>query len=205
MDYLSLRRSFNNYSVFSLAEIKMVDGHFHRRRLSEWQERGLIKKVIKGWYAFSDFEVDEETLFEIANRIYKPSYVSLETALAYYHLIPESIYGITSSSTRRTYSFKTSFAGFSYRTLKHGLFFGFNLINHNGRGFKIADPEKAVLDYFYLNPGIKGKSDFDSLRINREAFGEQVDEKKLSAYLKRVSQKSLTRRIRSFLDFIKNA
>ncbi len=205
MTFLGLKQAFGNYSVFSLAEIKIVDGNFHRRRLSEWQERGLIKKVIKGRYVFSDLELDEETLFEIANRIYKPSYVSFEMALAYYHLIPESIYGITSASTRRTYSFKTPLAGFSYRTLKPGLFFGYNLVNHRGRGFKIAAPEKAVLDYFYLNPGIEGKSDFESLRINREAFLDQVDQRKLSSCLKRVSQKSLSRRIRSFLRFIKNA
>ena len=41
----------------------------------------------------------------VANKIYSPSYISLETALSYYGLIPESVYALTSVSTRKTISF----------------------------------------------------------------------------------------------------
>jgi len=49
------------------------------------------------------------------------------------------------------------------------------------------------------------QSDFESLRINTKAFVEQTDKEKLFTYLQRFSQKKLTKRINSFLDFIENA
>src|SRR4030043_614617 len=112
MNYLNLRGSLKNFSVFSLRDILRGEPGFHRRRLNEWQAKGYIRKVIKGFYIFSDLPLDELVLFEIANRVYKPSYVSLESALAYYQLIPESVFGVTSVSTRRTYRFAPGFADF---------------------------------------------------------------------------------------------
>lgn len=205
MKYIELRDSLKRFAVFSLADIKKIDSNFHRRRLNEWQEKGYIKKVIRGFYIFSDFELSEHILFEIANKIYKPSYISLETALSYYHLIPESVYSVTSVSTRRTYNFKTALAEFSYRTIKPDLFFGFDLVNYNEKHFKIASPEKAVLDYFYINPVIKKESDFESLRINSELFLKEIKLDRLYNFLDKFHQKSLTGRINSFLRVIKNA
>lgn len=205
MQYIKMKESLKEFPVFSLTDIERVDSNFHRRRLNEWQDRGYIKKIIRGYYIFSDLELCENVLFEIANRIYSPSYVSLELALSYYRLIPESVYGITSASTRRTYNFKTPIAEFSYRTIKPGLFFGYNMVNYNNRHFKIASIEKAVLDYFYINPNIEKESDFASLRINRELFLKQVDEKSLHKFLDKFAKKTLTKRINSFLRFMKYA
>ena len=78
MQYLKLKESLKDFTVFSLADIRRVDSSFHRRRLNEWQEKRYIKKLIKGYYIFSDLELNENVLFEIANRIYAPSYVSLD-------------------------------------------------------------------------------------------------------------------------------
>jgi len=205
MQYLKLREFLKDFTVFSLTDIKRVDSHFHRRRLNEWQEKGYIKKIIRGHYIFSDLEIDENVLFVIANKIYKPSYISFETALSYYHLIPESVYGITSASTRKTYKFKTPIAEFSYKKIKPGLFFSYDIICYANRCFKIASIEKAILDYFYLNPHLKKESDFASLRINRDIFLKQVSEERLYRFLNKFAKKTLTKRIKLFLEFIKNA
>lgn len=100
MKYLEFKEALKPFTLFSIREIKKVDNHFHRRRLNDWQEKGYIKKVIRGYYIFSDLELNENVLFEIANKILNPSYVSLEMALSYYRLIPESVYVITSVSSR---------------------------------------------------------------------------------------------------------
>jgi predicted transcriptional regulator of viral defense system len=205
MQYLELRKSLRDFTVFSLRDIKTIDSKFHRRRLNEWQEKKYIKKIIRGYYIFSDLEINENTLFEIANKIYRPSYVSFEMALSYHHLIPESVYVITSASTRRTYNFKTPIAEFSYRTIKPELFFGYELVRYNDRHIKMASIEKAVLDYFYLNHHIKKESDFASLRINKDIFLKRVNEKKLLKFLDKFAKKTMTKRIKSFLEFIKNA
>ena len=126
-------------------------------------------------------------------------------AFSYYHLIPESVYDITSVSTRRTYKFKTQIAEFSYRTIKPNLFFGYNIIKYNNKYFKIASIEKTILDYFYLNSDIKNKNDFASLRINKELFLKQINEEKLHKFLDKFNKKVLTKKINLFLKFLKNA
>lgn len=202
MQYVQLKESLKDFTVLSLNDIRRIDNTFHRRRLNEWQDKDYIKKVIKGYYIFSDLVLNENALFEIANRIYSPSYISFEMGLFYYHLIPESVYGITSASSRRTYKFKTPIAEFNYKTIKPELFFGYDIIRYDNKYFKIASPEKAILDYFYINSHLKKESDFASLRINKDMFSEQIGTKRLYAFLKKFGQKTLKNRINSFLEFL---
>lgn len=202
MNYIQLRKFLADFTVFSINDLQRLDPKFHRRRLNEWQDKGYIKKIIKGFYVFSDLELNENTLFEIANRIYKPSYISFEMALAYYHLIPESTYSITSASTRRTYKFKTSIAEFNYRAIKTDFFFGYVINRYNGKCFKIATPEKAILDYLYLNPHLNKESDFASLRVNPEVFFQKIKTKKLKTYLKKFAKNTVITRVNNFVDFL---
>jgi len=205
MQYIELKKALKDFTIFSLNDIKSIDSSFFRTRLSEWQEKGYIRKIVKGCYIFSYLELSENVLFEIANRIYSPSYVSFEMALSYYHLIPESVYEITSASTRRTYKFKTPIAEFSYRTVSPQLFSGYNLVKYNNKCFKIARIEKAILDYFYINSHLDKKGDFESLRINKDVFFEQVNQEKLYEFTERFAKKTLTRRIKSFWEFMNDA
>jgi len=205
MRYIEFREALKMYTVFSINEIKKIDAQFHRRRLNEWQDKGYIKKIIKGYYIFSDLELNENTLFEIANAIHRPSYVSFDMALSYYHIIPESVYVITSVSSRRPCKYSTPVAEFIYRRIKSDLFFGYNLVNYNDKRFKIASLEKAILDYFYIHPQLKSKSDYESLRINPDSFWEQIDRDRFFSYLERFSQTRLTKRMRTFLAYMKNA
>src|SRR5680860_947179 len=204
MKFLELKSELKDFTIFSLNEIRNIEPVFHRRRLNEWQDKGYIKKVVRGYYIFSDLRISEEILFKIANRIYLPSYISLESALSYYHLIPESVYGITSISTRKTYHFVTSIGEFIYRAVKPPLFFGYDLIKFQEKYLKMASMEKALLDYFYLHSDIETEQDFDSLRINKEMFFEQMDEKKLMSFLEKFNQKKLTGIINRFWSYIKN-
>lgn len=205
MKFLELKNKLKDFTIFSLNEIRNIEPDFHRRRLNEWQDKGHIKKVIRGYYIFSDLELSEEILFKIANRIYSPSYISLESALSYYHLIPESVYGVTSISTRKTYRFATSIGEFIYRTLKPSLFFGYELIKFHEKYLKMACMEKALLDYFYLHPDIETEQDFDSLRINQEMFFNQISQPKLMNFLEKFNQKKLTGRMNRFWSYMKNA
>jgi len=68
MKYLDFKEALKDFTVFSFDEIKKIDSRFHRRRLNDWQEKGYIKKIIKGYYIFSDLKINEHILFEIAIR-----------------------------------------------------------------------------------------------------------------------------------------
>ena len=205
MRFIELKKTFKDFTLFSLEDIKKWDNAFFRVRLNEWQDKGYIRKIIRGYYIFSDLELNENVLYEIGNRIYRPSYISFQTALSYYGLIPESVYAITSASTRRTYHFKTSIAEFIYRTIAPRLFFGYDLIKYDQKYFRMARMEKAILDYFYVHSDIKERNDFKSLRLNKDIFSKQFHEELLYEYLEKFAQKALTKRIQSFLAFLNHA
>ena len=205
MQYIQFRKIMGGFTVFSLADIREADPLFHRRRLNEWQDKGYLKKVIKGYYIFSDLPLDEKVLFEIANRIYAPSYVSFAMALAYYGMIPESIYGVTSASTRKTMRFKAPMGEFSYRTIRPKLYFGFDYLPVSGNYCKIASLEKALLDYLYFHNELNSVDDFAQMRINREVFLKKVNRKKLESYAAVYGQKSLNNRLKVFWEYIANA
>lgn len=204
MRYLELKENLKSFVVFSLRDIKKIEPGFYRSRLNEWQKKGYIKKIIKNYYTFTDQPVDENALFFIANKIYNPSYISLEMALSYYHLIPESTYGITSVTTKKTSVFNTTVGDFHYRSVRPSLFFGYNLIDWQGVKIKLAEVEKALIDFFYFNFYLKNKEDFEEMRVNKEELLVKLDETKLEKYLSVFNSKILSKRIQSFINFIKH-
>jgi predicted transcriptional regulator of viral defense system len=202
MQYIEIKDNLKDFMVLSANDILKVDPGFHKQRLSEWQKKGYIKKVIKGYYIFSDLEMNESVLYIIANKIYDPSYISLEMALSYYGLIPESVYGITSVTSRKTYKFASPIGQFSYHRIKPELMFGYQLVNYQSHNFKIAQIEKAILDYFYVNPKLRAVEEFEELRINKETFREKVDAKRFKEYLIQFNNKALTKRVDRFVKYL---
>jgi len=128
----------------------------------------------------------------------------LEMALSYYNLIPEAVYGVTSISSRKTNHFKSDFGEFFYRHVKPQLMFGYNLIGYKGFNFKMAEPEKAILDYFYLNSSLNTEDDFAGLRFNSHEFNELADGAKLDHYLNLFGNKNMAKRFSRFLKYINN-
>jgi len=202
MKYYILKEQLRDFIVFSMSDIRKIETNFHRRQLSSWQKKGYIKKIRRGYYMFSDTSLNEETLFLIANRLYSPSYVSLESALSYYGLIPEGVYSITSVSGKKTSNFNTPLSEFIYRKISPRLLFGYNLKKQGNQSFKIAEIEKAVLDYLYLNPQIVQDSNFYEWRFNSQEFLFKADIEKLYKYGKEFKNKNLLKRLKRLLELM---
>ena len=205
MQYNELRVQLKDFLVFNLSDIRKIEPRFYRRRLNEWQAKGYIKKLRRGHYMFGDVPLNEEALYAVANRLYGPSYVSFEMALAHYGLIPEGVPSVTPASSRKTASFRTPIADFSYRRIKPGLLFGYRLANHRGQGYKIAEMEKAVLDYLYLNPNVAAPADFYEWRFNSQEFLAQADMSKLNGYAAAFNNKRLSERLKNLLTLARRA
>jgi len=203
--YIDFAETFRARPLFSIKDIRKAYPDFQKRRLYEWQKKGYLVNISKGYYIFSSLKPDERLLFYIANKIRPCSYVSLETALAYYQLIPENVFSVTSVSTKKTIVLKSKLAGFIYKKISPDIFFGYDLIRDGDRSFRLAKPEKAFIDYFYLNPDLKSESAFEALRVNAENFRGKVKKSVLSGMLGKTGNKGLSRRISDFLEFIKNA
>jgi predicted transcriptional regulator of viral defense system len=147
MQYLELREELKDFAVVTVNDIRKIEPDFYLARLNEWQKKGYIKKLRRGYYMFADAVLNEEMLFLIANKLYSPSYISFEIALSHYGLIPEGVYLITSASSKKTARFKTPISEFAYRRIKRTIFYGYKIEQHKGQGYKIAEMEKAILDY----------------------------------------------------------
>ena len=202
MKYQEFQKIFRPYLVFSFLDVKKYRPDFDRRRLSEWSAKGYIKKIVKGYYTFSDYNIDERFLYLMANTIYRPSYISLTSALAYYGLIPEGVYSITSISTKKTTLYKTEIVEFHYKNIKESLFFGYKLLQYRTHFVKIAEPEKAILDFFYFHKNLKDENDFYELRINEDVFHEIINPEKFMMYKSLYAEKTFSARVDKFLEFI---
>lgn len=205
MNFNEFRMEMKDFSIFTLNDVNKLKERVYHHRLIEWQKKGYIKRISNGVYMFSEVKLNEDKLFYIANRLYEPSYVSLEAAFSYYSLIPEVVYTITSVSSKKTTSFKTNYAAFNYRKVKSNLMFGYTLIRMDNINIKIAEPEKAILDFIYLNSEINSLNHIEELRLNTAIFEEKINRDKLNGYLSLFNNKRLNRRLNLLLKWVDNA
>jgi predicted transcriptional regulator of viral defense system len=126
-----------------------------RRQLSRWTKAGRLYQLRRGLYALAPpFQKIKPHPFVIANRMVRGSYVSLQSALAHYGLIPEHVPIIISVTTARPARWETPLGSYEFRHIKADLLRGYRLVElSEGQQAFVATPEKALLDLVYLQPG----------------------------------------------------
>jgi predicted transcriptional regulator of viral defense system len=111
MNFARLLELVGEEPVFDTALLMAgdVDLEALRLQLSRWAKAGRIQQVRRSLYTLlSPFQKIRPHPFVIANRLLRPSYVSCQSALAYYGLIPEYVPVTTSITTSRTARWNTS-------------------------------------------------------------------------------------------------
>lgn len=142
--------------------------------LSFHTKKNTFKRIKRGVYFMSS---NPPSPFEIANYICHPSYISFETALSFHGIIPETVYTVTSATTKRNRDFNILGQSVSYNKIKKTLFFGYVPVKmRDSRIVLIADKEKAFLDYVYLK-SLKKQP------INERMDLSRIDKKKLGSYI----------------------
>jgi predicted transcriptional regulator of viral defense system len=138
-----------------------------RRQLSRWEVAGRVHQVRRGLYALAPpFARRKPHPFVVANRMMRGSYVSLQSALAHYGLIPEAVLRVTSVTTTRPGAWTTPLGSFDFRRIKVELFFGYRLLTvAPDQAAFVATPEKALLDLIYLQPGGDDRAYLEGLRL----------------------------------------
>ncbi len=195
MRFLDFKSHFEPFLAFSTQDIHKWDSGFDTRRLVEWQQKGYIRKIVNRWYAFSKTLRQEELLI-VSNRIYSPSYISLQWAMSHYRWIPEGVYTITAITSLKTQDFNTGIGTFSYKHVKPSLMFGYRLVSFENTMYKLAEPEKLILDYLYLNASINSLEDLESLRLNVSELRSLLEKQKLQDYLAMFKNKALEKRVK---------
>lgn len=199
--YFEFEQKMKFFPIFSLKDIEIFFPSFDRKALVYWQKKGYITKIRNGFYCFSKKQYDENFLYYTANKIYSPSYISFESALSYYGIIPEGVFVQLSASTIKTNSFDTPFGKFSYKKIKSSLFFGYKIINLGNLSFKIAELEKSILDILYLNDSLNSIDSFDALRWNKEEV-KKMNFNTFENYQTLFNSKALNHRIDHLIKYI---
>lgn len=202
MKYQEFYQTFKKRILISLNEIRKIEEDFPKLNLKNRTEKWYIKPIIKWRYIFADVNVDENILYHISNKIYDPSYVSMEMALSHYNLIPEGVFTVTAVSSKKTQAFDTLFGKFSYRSIKENLMFGYTLKKIWNLNYKIAEIEKAVLDFLYFRPDITTEKNFEELRFDSYEFIQQANITKMQNYAKQYPSTTFKKRVENFISYI---
>ncbi len=160
--------------------------------------KGDIIRIRRGLYVLSKrHQRNGIDLFELAQTIYGPSYISLESALSYHGWIPEGVQTTTSVSQNRSREFRTPLGVFSYSRMSKFNYIGAERISSGRSLFLMAGPAKALVDLvFVLKKDWKGAAPLlSSLRIESE------DLKKINKEtLNQLKNKILSQRVTRFID-----
>lgn len=156
-----------------LADYKSVNTKIHAL-----EKEGELVRLKKGLYVVSPKVTGQELLPElVANHLYGPSYVSMESALRYYGLIPERVYAVRSMTTKHNREFKNEVGAFTYREVADDYFAEGVTQSKTDVPFLIATPEKALCDTIIYTPGLTLRSVkavgaylADDLRLDIEAL-----------------------------------
>jgi len=188
-------------ACFNIDQVYAWQPDFDRNNLSRWTKKGLLIRLRQGYFTFPEYKDKRDFAYYFANRIYRPSYISLHTALAFYGMIPETVVQITSVTPLKTASFKNEFGEYIYKSVNENLIFGYDLKPmEGGRTLQFAKPEKALLDLLYLYPEYNSKQDFIELRLDEDFLQDQFNKDLLLEYTPKFNSKTVERRINLFLS-----
>ncbi len=168
-------------------------------KISELLKNKELISIRRGLYITGpNIDLSTPEPFLIANHLRGPSYVSLESALSYWNMIPERAYEISSVTIKTSKLYKTPVGRFSYQHLKIPYYsYGIKNIRYSPKQtMLVASPEKALCDKVVLTPkiylrSIKQTREFllEDLRMDSEIL-RTLDTKAMELWIKNAPKKS---------------
>ena len=197
MNWHAFRNQLFSLGCFSIHQVYAWQPGFDRNNLGRWLRKGYLTRLRKGLYTFPDYLGHPDMTTYFAGEIYKPSYISLHRALAFYGLIPEAVSQVTCVTSRKTAVFSNAFGDFSYKSVRSDLMFGyFPQPLADGRTAAFATREKALLDLLYLYPFYTDESDLLDLRLDAGLLHQDMNWTAWEADLARFRCAALEKRAR---------
>ena len=161
MEFEELLELVGNEPVFETALLLAgkVKPESVRLQLTRWKNSGRVYQLRRGLYAIAPpYQKIKPHPFLIANRMQRASYVSGQSALAFYGLIPDTVQVTLSVTAGRPEHLKTPLGVFEFRHIKPDLLRGYRMVtlpspDQPEQQALVATPGKALLDLIYLQPG----------------------------------------------------
>lgn len=169
MEFENLLHVIKNEPVFETGLLLSgdVDSFNIRKQLSRWTASGKLYQLRRGLYCLAPpYQKSIPHPFLIANQLVRGSYVSLQSALAHYGLIPEYVPVVTSVTTAHSAVYNTPYGQCDFHHIQVNWFRAYSQVDlgNDQRAF-IAVPEKALLDLVALRPGGDKEDYLRSLRL----------------------------------------
>ncbi|MFT3949931.1 MAG: hypothetical protein QM763_23400 [Agriterribacter sp.] len=162
-------------ACFTIHQVYAWKPGFDRNNLTRWLKKGYLLRLRQGYFAFPEYKGKHDYTLYFANRIYRPSYISLHTALAFYGIIPEAVVQVTSITSLKTASFINDFGEYSYLNVKERLMFGYELKPVADQlAIQYATAEKALLDLLYLYPFYNTVREVEALRLDEDYLHNEL-------------------------------
>jgi len=197
VNFLEFKNQLFDLACFNIHQVYAWQPDFDRNNFTRWVKKGYLIRLRQGYFAFPEYKSRSDYSLYFANRIYRPSYISLHTALSFYGMIPEAVVQITSVTTLKTASFSNGFAEYSYKNIKESLMFGYELrAMADSRTLQFATPEKALLDLLYLYPFYDNEQELEELRLDEDFLHDDFSKDLLMEYCAKFQSKALDHRVR---------
>lgn len=181
-----------------------VDPGDVRRQLSRWTQSGKVLQLRRGVYTLAaPYRQASPHPFLIANALVPASYVSLQSALAFHGMIPETVQRTISVTTGRPGRRSTPLGVFEYRHVQPHLLRGYRMIDLDavsGQQALVATPGKAILDLVYLQPGGEAPDYLQEMRLQNL---EQLDMDELNRQAGLFNTPKMHRAVRVLTDLRK--
>lgn len=142
-------------------------------KIDELVKQQMLLQVKRGLYiAGSKLNIASPEPFLIANHLYGPSYVSFDSALSYWGLIPERVYEISSATINHSKTCKTAIGRFSYKYLPLPYYsFGIKQVALTKKQTVLmASSEKALCDKIVSTSGVLLRSIKQTAALLMEDF-----------------------------------
>lgn len=192
------RKTFLPMISFTGEQVRLWKPDFCRDNFARWVKSGEIVRLKRNLYTFPEYLQMPDSALYFANQIYRPSYVSLHTALHFHGVIPEEVVQFTSVSTLKTASFQNAFGTYTYHHISGNYMFGYELKKTEGQVpfvIQMATPEKAIIDLLHLYPEYNTAEDMLNLRFDEDFMENEYDQQKMVDYEKHIHSPALTRRV----------
>lgn len=168
-----------------LATILPVNDNARYAQIKRALAQGYLIRLRRGVYRRAGYlERTKAHPFEVAQHLYWPSYISLESALSFHGLIPEAVYNTTCVTTQRSKSFDNNLGVYDYKRLPEMDFFiDVKRIQEQQSVYFIANPWKALCDFVYcynmkwegLSPAVESlRLDLDEMPGLENELGKQL-------------------------------
>jgi len=174
--------------------------------LSRYVKRGTMLHLRKNLYVTKSYldNAERRGIFSgyvefTANKMYPPSYLSLDYVLHEHNMLTEIPQNMTSVGLRKTDHFSNNLGNFIYHKIKEELYLGFKVVKKGDFSILKATKAKALFDFLYLRKRLLvDKRAVEELRLNLDEFTEN-DFKELEGYVE--TERSL--RMKEILNWLK--